>query len=66
MSRWKRLEDLEEHLHEMTAEELRNEVSFWSAHAAELRNPGHKLAMKRVHKLERALELKERQADAQP
>jgi hypothetical protein len=63
MSRWKRLEQLQLHLHEMTAEELRRELPFWREHAEQLSGPAHKLALKRIHKLERALELKEREVD---
>jgi hypothetical protein len=62
MSRWKRLEELEQHLPQVTAQELQNEIPFWRAHANALRGPGHKLAMKLVHKLERALEVKLRQS----
>lgn len=64
MSRWKRLEELETRLDDMTASELRSELPFWKTHAERLRGgPAHKLALKWLRRLEKALEQKESETD---
>ena len=55
MSRWKRLDNWEEKLQEMSVEELGTELAFWKCRAAWLRGPAHKLTMKTVHRVEAVL-----------
>ncbi len=59
MSRWKQLEEIEERLPDMSAEELRAALAMWRKHLVALRGPALKLGKQFLHRLERALELKE-------
>ena len=59
MSRWKRLEDLENNLSGMSVQEIRKELVFWRQHANLLAQPAKKLAIKRVLKIEKILKQKE-------
>ncbi len=58
MSRWKKLDDWEEKLSRMTVEELEKELSFRKARVQFFQPKVRKLAMKRVYKVERALNRK--------
>ena len=60
MSRWKRLEKLEEVLPQMSAQELKSELAYWTQYANQFTQPKiKKLAMKRVYNMQKALERKE-------
>ena len=60
MSRNKHLEKLEENLLQMSVPELRTELAYWREHANRFtRSLVKKLAMKRVHEIERVLLRKE-------
>ncbi len=56
MSRWKKLDDWEEKLSRMTVEELEKEFSFWKSRVQFFQPKVRKLAMKRVHTVQRALD----------
>jgi hypothetical protein len=58
MSRWKKLEDWEEQLSEMTVEQVEKELSFWKGRLQLFQPKIRKLAMKQVHKVQRALDRK--------
>lgn len=58
MSRWKQLEEIEERLPDMSADEVRAALEMWRKHLQTLRGPALKLGQKFLHRLERALELK--------
>ena len=58
MSRWKLLEEIEERLPDMSAEEARAALEMWRKHLKRLRGPALKLGKKFLNRLERALELK--------
>jgi hypothetical protein len=58
MSRWKRLEEVEARLEDMSAEELRAWLVHWREHLQRLRGPALKLGIKDLHRFERALERK--------
>ena len=58
MSRWKKLDNWEEKLSRMTVEELEKELSFWIARVQFFQPKVRKLAMKRVHTVQRALDCK--------
>ena len=59
MSRWKTLNDFEKKFPSMTVEELRSWLTFWKHHADMMGPKVKKLAMKRVHRIERAIEQRE-------
>jgi hypothetical protein len=61
MSRWKKLNNYEEKLEQMTVEELRAEVAFWKKRANEFRGPARKGTMKFVFQVQRILEMKLRE-----
>jgi hypothetical protein len=63
MSRWKQLEEIEARLPDMSADELRAALEMWCKHLQGLRGPALKLGQKFRHRLERALELKSRDAE---
>ena len=63
MSRWKKLDDWEEKLSQMTVEELAKELSFWKVRTQFFQPKVRKLAMKRVHTVERALYTKRSESD---
>jgi hypothetical protein len=52
MSRWKKLDNFDAKLEQMTAEELRAELSLWKKRAHELAQPGKKGTMKIVFKVQ--------------
>jgi hypothetical protein len=56
MSRWKKLDNWEEKLSEMTVEELEKELSFWKGRLQFFQPKIRKLAMTRVHTVQRALD----------
>jgi hypothetical protein len=56
MSRWKKLDNWEEKLSEMTAEELEKELLFWKGRLKLFQPKIRTLAMKQVHTVQRALE----------
>jgi hypothetical protein len=58
VNRWKKLDDWEEKLSRMTVEELKKELSFWKARVQFFQPKVRKLARKRVHKAEGALNRK--------
>ncbi len=58
MSRWKQLEEIEERLPDMSADEVRAALEMWRKHLQTLRGPALKLGQKFLHRLERASELK--------
>ena len=58
MSRWKKLDHFDAKLELMTVEELRAELSFWKKRANELAQPGKKLTMKTVFKVQKVLDRK--------
>ena len=58
MSRWKRLEEIEERLPDMSADEIRAALQMWHEHLQRLRGPALTLGKKFLHRLERALEHK--------
>lgn len=60
MSRWKQLEEIEERLPDMSADEVRAALEMWRKHLGTLRGPAQKLGQRFLHRLERALELKMR------
>ncbi|MDX1968082.1 MAG: hypothetical protein SFV23_12980 [Planctomycetaceae bacterium] len=60
MSRFKRWEELERKLPDMTAAEIRAELPFWTARMQHMWGPAVKPYQKWLHQLERALDLKER------
>lgn len=59
MSRWKKLDDWEEKLSRMTIEDLEKELSYWKGRAQLFQPKIRKLAMKRVHAVQRALHRKQ-------
>jgi hypothetical protein len=61
MSRWKKLNNYDEKLEQMTVEELRAEIAFWRKRANELRQPAKKGTMKMVFKIQRFLDKKLRE-----
>jgi hypothetical protein len=65
MSRWKKLDNWEEWLSEMTVEQLEDELAFWKRRASLFQPKVRKLALKQVHVVERALE-KKRSEDQSP
>ena len=58
MSRWKKLDDWQEKVSEMTVEELQKELSFWKKRIQLFQPKVRKLAMKRVHTVQRELDRK--------
>jgi hypothetical protein len=58
MSRWKKLNNYDEKLEEMTVEQLRAEVAFRKKRADEFRGPAKKGTMKMVFKVQRFLDKK--------
>jgi hypothetical protein len=58
MSRWKQLEEIEEQLPSMSADEVRAALEMWRQHLQTVHGPALKLGKKFLHRLERALELK--------
>lgn len=58
MSRWKKLDNYDAKLEQMTIEELRAEMAFWKKRANELAQPGKKGTMKMVFKVQRFLDRK--------
>ena len=56
----KRIGTLDQRLPTMTIAELEDELRFWKKHLTTLRGLAHKGAMKDVHKIERAMELRRR------
>lgn len=52
MSRWKQLEDIEERLPDMSADEVRAALEMWRQHLKALRGPALKLGKKFLHRLE--------------
>lgn len=58
MSRWKYLEQVDWHLDEMLLKELTEALSTFQTHLKTLTGEASKLARKRIHKIERAIELK--------
>jgi hypothetical protein len=58
MSRWKKLDHFDAKLEQMTAEELRAELSFWKKRANELAQPGKNGTMKIVFKVQKVLDRK--------
>ena len=58
MSRWKKLDNFEAKLEQMTAEERRAELSFWKKRANELSQPGKMGTMKIVFKVQKVLDQK--------
>ena len=62
MSRWKQLEEIEERLPDMTADEVSAALEMWRNHLLGLRGPALKLGQKFLHRLQRTLELKESNA----
>jgi hypothetical protein len=55
MSRWKQLEEIEERLPDVSAEELRAAIAMWGEHLQGLRGPALKLGKKFLQRLERAM-----------
>jgi hypothetical protein len=64
MSRWKQLEEIEERLLDMSADEVRAALEMWRQHLKTLRGPALQLGRKFLHRLERAMELKSRTPEA--
>jgi hypothetical protein len=64
MSRWKRLEEIEVRLPDMSADEVRDALQMWRKHLQQLRGPALKLGQKFLHRLQRALERKSGAAEA--
>jgi hypothetical protein len=60
MSRWKQLEEIEERLPDMSADEVRAALEMWRKHLKTVRGPALKLGQRFLHRLQRALELKAR------
>ena len=58
MSRRKQLEEIEERLPDMSADEVRAALEMWRKHLKRLHGPALKLGQKFLRRLERALELK--------
>ncbi len=58
MSRWKKLDNWEERLSDMTVEELEKELSFWKGRVQLFQPKVRKLAMKQVHTVQRVLDRK--------
>lgn len=56
MSRWKQLEDIEERLPDLSADEIRAAVEMWRKHLQRLRGPALKSGHKFLRRLDRALE----------
>ena len=56
MSRWKKLDDWEEKLSQMTVEELEKELLFWTGRVQLFQPKVRKLAMIRVHTVQRVLD----------
>lgn len=59
MSKFKELEDFEHRFEQMSVEELRTWRTYWKQHAEHLAPKVRKEAMKRVHKIEKAITRKE-------
>jgi hypothetical protein len=55
MSRFRQLEDFERRFNAMGVEELKRWKTYWTWHAQRLAPKIQKLAMKRVHKIEKAI-----------
>lgn len=60
MSRNKRWEEVEERMPDMSADELQNELWFWKGRERFMWGSAVKLYTKWIHRLERALEIKQR------
>jgi len=59
MSRWKRLDNWDEKLEELSVEGLRAELAFWKQRAAIFgHGPAWKLTMKSVHRVAAVLRLR--------
>jgi hypothetical protein len=58
MSRWKDLERVDWHLDEMSLKELKDALSIFQKQLLHLWGEALKGAKKRIHKIERAIELK--------
>jgi uncharacterized coiled-coil protein SlyX len=63
MSSWRRLEELEQKVPDLTIEELEEVIRFRKQHAQHLQPKVRRLAMKRVHRLESVLRQKLNQSD---
>jgi hypothetical protein len=55
MGQFRELEDFEKRFETMGIEELRRWKSYWTEHAQHLQPKVRKLAMKRVHKIDKAI-----------
>jgi hypothetical protein len=65
MAYFHKLRDFEKRFDAMSVQELKHWKTYWTEHADQLAPKIQKLALKRVHKIDRAIELKSREkADA--
>lgn len=60
MVQFNELRDFERRFETMSVAELKNWKIYWTKHAQQLASKIRKSAMKRVHKIERVIELKTR------
>jgi len=62
MRTFSKLRDFEKSFDTMGVDELKRWQVYWTQHAQALAPKVRKIAMKRVHKVERAIELRSREA----
>jgi len=60
MAYFTKLRDFEKRFDTMSVAELKRWKIYWTEHAQQLQPKIQKLAMKRVHKIERSIEIKSR------